>query len=120
MAHLMANDFSSFSVTVEEEIAGRMLTTAQIWNIQNQLSEAANKRINTRMDPLNPFLKALEEASLDGEINILRRLLNESKEAITISSDNAKQAAEVNQPNLADQIFIVTPPQPASHNPTKM
>lgn len=120
MAHLLANDFSTFQTTEEEELAGRVLTIAQVWNLQNQLSESATKRLNTRIDPLNPMLKAIEEASLDGEITILRRLLNESREAQVVLSDKLKYAAEANQPNQADQIFIVTPPAPPSHNPTKL
>lgn len=89
MAYLIDNDFSTYHLNDEEEIQGQMLTLTQRQVIQNLLAKAAEEKINLEYNPEAKERFLQQEASLKGQMDILRFLL--------VSSD----AAEENYRELA-------------------
>lgn len=75
MAHLLPNSFTRHSLTQEEQSSGQSLTSNNIMVIQNLISDVAEKRISMVLDPLNPVAYAQEAAELQGQMGILKFLL---------------------------------------------
>jgi hypothetical protein len=82
MAVLIPNDFSSYNLTEDETLQGSILTIQQQQVIQNQLAVVALEKINLLYDPESPKSFIQREASLQGQLNILRFLLECSDAAI--------------------------------------
>lgn len=91
MAQLIQNEFASFDLTEEEALQGSILTTLQMQVIQNQLSNAAMEKIHLEYDSSNPTSFIQQEASLKGQIDAFRFLLDASRTAVE----------ELNTPKLA-------------------
>ena len=72
MAHLVENDFSSYELTLEEELEGSILTITQKQVIQNDIAICAQEKINLELDLLNPALFGQQEAKLAGQMQALR------------------------------------------------
>lgn len=115
MAMMQVNDFTSYNLTPQELMAGQMLTVAQVMNIQNYLSQVAIRKLNLKYDPLNPVAFAQQEAEMQGQITVLRQLLQESEDAINEYNRSGNARKEPPQENRASEIF---PPVPDSPNPT--
>lgn len=81
MSVLIANDFSSYELTQAEELEGSILTITQKQVIQNQLAVVAAEKINLRFDPASPEHFIQLEASLQGQLSILRFILESSDAA---------------------------------------
>jgi len=81
MSVLLPNDFSSWSLTEAEVLEGSILTITQKQVIQNQLSLVAAEKINLQFDPESPEGFIQKEASLQGQLSILRFLLEASDDA---------------------------------------
>lgn len=82
------SSFLRYDLTPEELLVGSILTTLHIQCIQNQIAEAAEQRINIRIDPQNPLASLQEEAELQGRILALKYLitLSENAEAQLVQS----------------------------------
>lgn len=52
-----------------------MLTTLNLQNIQNLISAAAEEKLNMKFDPSNTLAFAQREAELQGQIGILKYLV---------------------------------------------
>lgn len=90
MSVLSPSPFCSYQLTNEEFTQGSILTTLQKQCIQNQISEAAIKKLNLRVDPLNPLSNLQEEAELQGTILALQYLLTLSESAeLKLSANNS-------------------------------
>ena len=75
MAHPIPSTFTRYSLTQEEESAGQQLTTANLYMIQNLICDAAEEKLALKFDPLNPLVFAQREAELQGQIGILKLLV---------------------------------------------
>lgn len=105
MSRLMANDFSTFELTEIEQREGKILTVAQVMSIQNQLSEAAIRKLNLKFDTKDHLAFVQEEAELQGVINTLRFLLTESQFAVNEKSQIASQFRESPEKGTPEDIF---------------
>ena len=92
MAVLIPNDFSSYELTEQEEIEGAKLTITQKQLIQNYLSGAAIEKNGLEYDHNNSERFIQQEASLKGQMDAYRHLLD--------SSDAADELSIVPEPNL--------------------
>ncbi len=81
MAILTPNDFSSYELIEQEELEGSILTITQKQVIQNHLSAAASEKIGLVYDPSDPLVFAQQEASLKGQIDAYRFILDSSDTA---------------------------------------
>lgn len=81
MAHLLANDFTSYSLSDEEEIQGSIFTIGQKQVLQNMLAAAAQEKIALVYDAKEPTFFTQQEASLKGQMDVLRHLLEVSDAA---------------------------------------
>ena len=79
---LLPNKFSSYNLTEAQALEGSKLTTLQMMNIQNQISNLAITRTNLVLDMSDPISFAQEEAQLKGEMSALQFLLDASVTAI--------------------------------------
>ena len=89
MAILAVNPFSSYELTVEEEVQGSLLTITQKQMLQNDLAIYATQRLALEFDPLNPSIFVQREAGLKGQMEVIQYLLDRSnavEEAIKASS----------------------------------
>ena len=92
MAHLKVNLFASWELSEEEEIQGKMLTTAQLMVVQNYIAEAAAEKL--LLDPgstkkeLKVFTKT--EAALAARIAAYQYIIDES----ACIEDNQRYVAE--------------------------
>jgi hypothetical protein len=75
MSFLLPTSFTCHSLTSEEQSNGQSLTDNNIKVIQNLICDAAEKRIAMVLDPLNPVAYAQEAAEIQGQIGILKFLL---------------------------------------------
>lgn len=75
MATQIPSTFTRYQLQPEEIAAGAQLTNSNQYLIQNLICDAAEERLNLRFDPLNPLAFAQREAELQGQINILKYLV---------------------------------------------
>lgn len=89
MSLLLPSPFCSYQLSELEFNQGSILTTLQKQCIQNQISEAAIKKLNLKVDPLNPLSNLQQEAELQGTILSLQYLLTLSESAeLKLSANN--------------------------------
>ena len=75
MAQLINSTFTRYKLTEQEQLAGQMLTTSNIHVMQNLMCDAAEERLSIKFDPTNSLAFAQREAELQGQIGILRMLI---------------------------------------------
>lgn len=80
MAIPLTNQFSSYSLSDQERLAGSILSLEQSYVIQNLIAQCAEERLALMFDPVNPLKFAQQEAELKGQIIALTFLLDTSKE----------------------------------------
>lgn len=85
------SSFLRYSLTPDELTVGSILTTLHKQCIQNQIAEAAEQRINIRIDPQNPLSSVQEEAELCGRILALRYLIELSDASELALQTSAQQ-----------------------------
>ena len=96
MAHPIQSSFTRFHLTDEEQVQANSLTSLNICNIQNLICSAAEEKLALKFDPSNPLAFAQREAELQGQIGILRYLLELSQvsfpsHAITTPTESPNQ-----------------------------
>jgi len=89
MARLRDNEFSSYTLTDEEELQGSLLTVTQRQVMQNQLSAAVSEKITLEFDTDKPDKFMQQEAYKRGQIDILNFIL--------ASSDAAEEEIIINR-----------------------
>ena len=106
MPHLKTNLFASWELSEEEEIQGKMLTTAQIMVVQNYIAEAAAEKLLLDPGSTKKKLKAFRktEAALSGRIAAYLYLIHESASIV----DNQRYIAE----EAIETARSTTPPTP--------
>lgn len=88
------SSFLRYDLTNDERIVGSILTGLHKQCIQNQIAEAAEQRINIRLDPQNPLSAVQEEAELCGRILALKYLIELSDSAELELQQSAQQNRE--------------------------
>lgn len=97
MAQLIQNSFSSYELTIEEELQGSILTITQLQVLQNQLAFIVEEKINIEFDPAPD--KVLEfvqqEAYKKGQMELLQYIISNSevatKEYMNSNLDNQNE-----------------------------
>jgi hypothetical protein len=75
MAHPILSTFTRFKLTPEEIQNGQTLTTNNLYLIQNFICDAAEEKLALKYDPSHPLEFAQREAELQGQIGILKLLV---------------------------------------------
>lgn len=75
MAQLIQSTFTRYKLTKEEQQSGQQLTSSNIHVMQNLMCDAAEERLSIKFDPANPLSFAQREAELQGQIGILKMLI---------------------------------------------
>jgi hypothetical protein len=79
MATQIPSTFTQYQLTPEEQQSAQTLTTLNLQHMQNLICDAAEKRIAMTLDPNNPVAYAQEAAELQGQIGILKYLVELSQ-----------------------------------------
>lgn len=89
MAQLIQSTFTRYKLTEEEQLSGQQLTSGNIHVMQNFMCDAAEERLSIKFDPTNPLVFAQREAELQGQIGILKMLIElaTSTNSFTVSLD---------------------------------
>ena len=78
MATLAQSSFTRYTLGKGEQIAGESLTPETAYVLQNLICDAAEEKLNLKLDPTNPMQFAQREAELQGQIGILKYILAQS------------------------------------------
>lgn len=81
MARALPNSFTKYQLTEEEQLSGQVLTTSNYHVVQNLIADAAESRLALTYDPSNPLTFVQREAELQGQIGVLKLLLELSVQA---------------------------------------
>lgn len=79
MSIRVVNSFTSYQLTDEQTRAGENLTPESEFVIQNHISELAEEKLNLVFTPDSPMSFALRNAELQGQIDILKMLIERSQ-----------------------------------------
>jgi len=89
MAYPIPSTFTRYQLTPEEIASGQALTTNNLYLIQNLICDAAEEKLSLKYDPSHPMEFAQREAELQGQIGILKLLVelsSQSSSTVTIIS----------------------------------
>lgn len=75
MAYPIPSTFTRYHLTSEEQISGQTLTTSNLQLLQNYICDAAEEKLALKFDPTNPLVFAQREAELQGQLGILKMLV---------------------------------------------
>lgn len=75
MATQIPSTFTRYQLTPEEQANGQTLTTNNLYMLQNFICDAAEEKLALKYDPEHPMLFAQREAELQGQIGILKLLI---------------------------------------------
>mgnify|MGYP003653026580 CR=1 FL=1 len=75
MAFQLPSTFTRYKLTPEEQANGQTLTTNNLYVLQNFICDAAEEKLALKFDPTNPLVFAQREAELQGQIGILKLLI---------------------------------------------
>ena len=76
------NNFTSYSLTPEEELSGFQLTSEQRAIIQNDMAKTAIDKLHLKYDPEHPLLFLQKEADLAGQLVYMQHLLDRADAAL--------------------------------------
>lgn len=75
------NPFTQYEMSPEEESQSKILSFEQRANIQNHLSRCAQAKLELIYDSNNPVSSMQAEAEIQGQIGILKLILQEDEDA---------------------------------------
>jgi len=78
MATLIVNEFSSYELSIEEELQGSVFTTTQLQVLRNAKAAIAEEKIHLEFNPNNPLEFAQREAGLAGQLATYNYLIDKS------------------------------------------
>jgi hypothetical protein len=84
MSYILPSTFTRYSLSPEEQVSGQALTSDNLHVIQNLICDAAEEKLSLKFDPLNPLVFAQREAELQGQIGILKLLVELSSSSTII------------------------------------
>ena len=79
MGQLIANSFSRYTLTDEEEINGTLLSIEQIYVLQNQIADISEQILALEFNPQEPQQFMQNEAFLRGQLTFARFRLEASE-----------------------------------------
>ena len=79
----LTNSFTSYELTEDQINSGSQLSPENVYVIQNHISALAEEKLNLIFDPLNPMSFALRNAELQGQIDILKMLVETSASSLS-------------------------------------
>ena len=79
MAHPINSTFTRFKLTPEEQVNGQTLTQNNLYVLQNLICDIAEEKLSLKLDPLNPLVFTQREAELQGQLGILKMLVEISQ-----------------------------------------
>ena len=82
MAKLIPNSFTSYELTVEEQLQGSIFNTVQLQVLHNHLADIAAEKLALDYTPEHPLLYAQAEAALNGNIQFINYLIEASQAAL--------------------------------------
>lgn len=111
MATLGKSIFTTWNLSEEEELMGRVLTDLNKKYLQNTIANYAEQKLNIPFTPENIHKYAQQEAELTGQILILQHLITLSTEAEEILATNARlrkeeEEEDINNPSKYRTGFI--------------
>lgn len=77
----LVNTFFSYQLTEDQKRVGAQLTPENNYVIQNHISDLAEEKLNLVFTPNDPMAFALRNAELQGQIDILKMLVEVSASA---------------------------------------
>lgn len=78
MPRAVRSSFTHYELTIQEAQNGQILTTDNIYVIQNMMCMLAESRLNLDFDPARPAEFMQKEAAIKGSINTLQILIDNS------------------------------------------
>jgi hypothetical protein len=94
MPRLVQSTFTRWSFTEDEFRSAQILSDFQIMAIQNLICDAAEEKLTLKFDPSNPLAFAQREAELQGQIGVLKLLIECSQVAQSEVLALARQQAD--------------------------
>lgn len=82
MSTLLPNSFSSYDLTLNEQLIGSVLTNTQIEVIQNEIALLAEEKLQLKLNPDNPQQFIQRESYMRGQIDQLQFTLAKSTSAV--------------------------------------
>lgn len=83
MATIEVTQFTRYSLTQEEYIAGQLLTQNQKYVLQNLLTSYLEEKVKLTIDATNPYKSLQQEAELHGSILAIQYILTASEQIET-------------------------------------
>lgn len=84
MSYILPSTFTRYQLTPEEQLNGQILNTDNLQVIQNYICDAAEEKLALKYDPEHPMLFAQREAELQGQIGILKLLVELASQATRV------------------------------------
>lgn len=81
MSTIRPNTFTSYDLTLEEELSGSILTLQQTQVLQNMLSSIAEEKLALEFDPMKPEVFSQAEAYKRGQLDLILYILENSEAA---------------------------------------
>ena len=78
MSHILPSTFSRYHLDSQEQVQAETLTSLNLQAMQNLICDCAEAKVNLKFDPSNPQEFLQKEAELQGQIGILRLLVEQS------------------------------------------
>lgn len=79
MAQVQPTSLTRYILTPEEEVSGYTLTTNNLLVLQNLLADASEGKLNLEFNAADPVKFAQDEAFLQGQIKIIRYLIDQNE-----------------------------------------
>ena len=92
MAHQIPSTFTRYHLTTEEQLNGQNLTTNNLYVLQNLICDAAEEKLSLKFDPGNPLAYAQREAELQGQIGILKLLIELASQTVRTHLINSQES----------------------------
>jgi hypothetical protein len=90
MSVMKINEFTEYDLTEQDAIQGACISGLQKQVIQNRVASLARQLLQLKFNPLNPTEIALEQAAIQGRLDGLQEILEQSAEAENVLKQLAK------------------------------
>jgi len=86
---IITSSFQRVSLSEKDEISGSILSAMHIGVIQNHIVDIAEQKLNLVFDPTNVIDFAQQNAYLQGQLDVLKLLLDSSETAVALALQKA-------------------------------
>ena len=81
MAHIEPTSLTRLVLNEQESVAGHTFNSLNLAVLQNLIADSSETKINLEYDPTNPVKFAQDEAFIQGQLKILRYLIQMHEES---------------------------------------